>query len=479
MSQIKPNKQSQHIARSLTLSYFFSLLSLLFVVNLIFGGILLYVMVSEAEEQIALQRSLITYIDGEWIFPQNSNNISFEKNNYKEDTRFINALFIDSSMSDVTSRRLFAYERFDLSHPHTYHFWKYQVQWIENNQPVTGTIRLNSTMPKYLVLFAGLLMLQLGFILYHTIKQSFRIRKQLHPLNVLSTSTKDLKKDITQLAVSVDMNQLNSITKAIEKIDAYKLDNPIQIKANSQELAALTETINEMLVRINQAVILQTEFVSNASHELRTPISVIQGYVNLLDRWGKNDPATLQESIDAIKDETENMKILVENLLFLARGDSDNIQLMLEQVHVRVLFEEIIKETALIDQDKKVNIHCDESISMLADRQLIKQAIRIVMDNALKYSIKDATIFMRASIQDKELVISITDEGIGISPQSIDKVFDRFYRDEQARVIKTKGAGLGLSIAKWIVQKHQGNIQIVSRQNIGTKVSITLPILNR
>lgn len=474
------NKQSQHIARSLTLSTFFSFLSLFIVLNLFFVGLLTYGLLSEVEEQVSLVREQITIVNDEWVFPQDQNQIiTFETSRMVRESRILNVLFLGSAMNDITYRSLEFQPGFNMTQPYTYHELSYKLQWIDQDQPIIATINLQSRLPRYYVIYLGFVFFQFLVLISKTIEHSLRFHRQLHPLKSLSSTTKELKKDIAQLAVSVDMDQLQSITKAIEDIDAYKLDSPIQVKANSQALTALTETINDMLIRINQAVILQTEFVSNASHELRTPISVIQGYVNLLDRWGKEDPATLQESIDAIKNETENMKTLVENLLFLARGDSDNIQLLLEQVHMRTLLEEIIKETALIDQSKQINIFCDESITCVADRQLFKQAIRIIMDNALKYSKQDSSIFIRVNTQDSAITLAITDEGIGISPQSIDKVFDRFYRDEQARVVKTKGAGLGLSIAKWIVQKHQGTIHIISRQDIGTKVSMTLPLLNR
>lgn len=443
-------------------------------------GLLTYGLLSEVEEQVSLVREQITIVNDEWVFPQDQNQIiTFETSRMVRESRILNVLFLGSAMNDITYRSLEFQPGFNMTQPYTYHELSYKLQWIDQDQPIIATINLQSRLPRYYVIYLGFVFFQFLVLISKTIEHSLRFHRQLHPLKSLSSTTKELKKDIAQLAVSVDMDQLQSITKAIEDIDAYKLDSPIQVKANSQALTALTETINDMLIRINQAVILQTEFVSNASHELRTPISVIQGYVNLLDRWGKEDPATLQESIDAIKNETENMKTLVENLLFLARGDSDNIQLLLEQVHMRTLLEEIIKETALIDQSKQINIFCDESITCVADRQLFKQAIRIIMDNALKYSKQDSSIFIRVNTQDSAITLAITDEGIGISPQSIDKVFDRFYRDEQARVVKTKGAGLGLSIAKWIVQKHQGTIHIISRQDIGTKVSMTLPLLNR
>ena len=235
----KHKNQSQSIARSLTLSHFFSVLSLMFAFNLLFAGVLFYIMISEVEDQLALVRQNIQFVDDDWVFPQNYPHITFEKNNVVENSRIANALMFNSSLDNVTSRRLLAYPGFDSNHLRTYHYWMYQVQWIDNNQPISATIRLSSTLPKYYVLFVGMVMVQLIMLLSHTIRQSNKIRKHLHPLNALSTSTKDLKKDITQLAVSVDVNQLNSITQAIEKIDAYRLDHPIIVNGSNHNTILL------------------------------------------------------------------------------------------------------------------------------------------------------------------------------------------------------------------------------------------------
>ena len=132
----------------------------------------------------------------------------------------------------------------------------------------------------------------------------------------------------------------------ISSIDANKLDKRISIDSSQEELKELAAAINDMLNRINDSYQSQVRFVSDASHELRTPIPVIQGYVNLLDRWGKRDEKTMQESIDAIKSETQHMKELVEKLLFLARGDNETIQLYREDIDICQIVEEIVREAA-------------------------------------------------------------------------------------------------------------------------------------
>ncbi len=476
----KPSKHYQSIARSLNLSFFGSLFSTFILFNIVIVLLVGYLSLLSAESQINLYQKQLQVINNNiFVSSIESGEITFNTEVRKPTTPIMNTLFRPSYLPDVIYRRVRLGSDFNFGSISTYNNIVYHVQILKNNQYITFTFAMNRIFQPFLLIYFTLLMIQALMLISSIFKQSSKIKRTLHPLNSLSASTKDLKKDISNLAVSVDTKQLKSIAQAIEKIDAQKLDRQLSVGQSSGEYIELTAAINDMLIRINQAVALQTQFVSNASHELRTPISVIQGYINLLDRWGKDDPATLQESILAIKNETENMKTLVENLLFLARGDSDNIQLILESIDTHFLLEEVIKETSMIDSQRKIELLCDEAVLLIADRQLLKQALRILLDNAMKYSDLEAPIIIRCAKEEQHFICSITDQGIGISPENIEKVFDRFYRDEQARVAKAKGAGLGLSIAKWIVEKHQGSIEIISRKGIGTKVIIKLPLLNR
>ena len=141
-----------------------------------------------------------------------------------------------------------------------------------------------------------------------------------------------------------------------------------------------------MLDRIDEAYRSQMRFVSDASHELRTPIAVIQGYANLLNRWGKDDPATRQEAIDAIRSEAASMQELVEQLLFLARGDNDSMHIEMERLDLTEVAAEVFRETGMIDRTHRFRTDWGTSVPVRADPGLTKQALRILVDNAVKYT---------------------------------------------------------------------------------------------
>ena len=244
-----------------------------------------------------------------------------------------------------------------------------------------------------------------------------------------------------------------------------------------KELRSLAQSINAMLERINRAYSAQARFVSDASHELRTPIAVIQGYAALLDRWGKDDPEALQESISAIRSEAKSMEELVEQLLFLARGDNDTQPVKPSLFDLSALAGEVLREEEMICPDRVFLPRWgEEPVPVRADQGLIKQVMRILMDNAIKYSPPGSRIYLRLSTQERYARLTVQDEGDGIPPDSIPHIFERFYRTDQSRDRKTGGTGLGLSIARWIVERHEGWFEVVSRPGVGTRISFLLPL---
>ena len=270
--------------------------------------------------------------------------------------------------------------------------------------------------------------------------------------------------------------ELEALAGELEKINAKHLDSRIDLPATQKELRALAQAINAMLDRINKAYSAQMRFVSDASHELRTPIAVIQGYAALLDRWGKDDPEALQESIHAIRSEAKAMEELVEQLLFLARGDNDTQPVKPVAFDLTALAGEVLREEEMIHQDRTFLPRWGEApIPVRADQGLIKQVMRILMDNSVKYSPPDGRIYLRVTTQEGYARVTVQDEGMGISPQGIPHIFDRFYRTDQSRDRRTGGTGLGLSIAKWIVDRHGGWFEVVSREGVGTRISFLLP----
>lgn len=273
------------------------------------------------------------------------------------------------------------------------------------------------------------------------------------------------------------LKPIQTMTNTVENITIKALDTRLNIRGSQDELKDLARTFNTMLDRIQQSYEQQNQFVSDASHELRTPISVIQGYANMLDRWGKDDKSVLEESISAIKTESESMKSLIEKLLFLARGDKNTQKVEKEEFYLNELISEIVKETKLIDNTHEIKSERNDLTKINADYKLIKEAMRVFIDNSIKYTPKGGTIKVNSVLQDNEALISIEDTGMGISKEDLPHIFDRFYRADKSRTKQTGGTGLGLAIAKWIIFKHNGKITVESRINVGTKIDITLPII--
>lgn len=273
------------------------------------------------------------------------------------------------------------------------------------------------------------------------------------------------------------LKPIQTMTNTVKNITIKALDTRLNIRGSQDELKDLARTFNTMLDRIQQSYEQQNQFVSDASHELRTPISVIQGYANMLDRWGKDDKSVLEESISAIKTESESMKSLIEKLLFLARGDKNTQKVEKVEFYLNELIDEIVKETKLIDNTHEIKSEKNDLAKINADYKMIKEALRVFIDNSIKYTPEGGSIKVNCTLQDNEVLISVEDTGLGISKEDLPHIFDRFYRADKSRTKQTGGTGLGLSIAKWIIFKHNGRITVESRVNVGTKINITLPII--
>ncbi|PKM80192.1 MAG: sensor histidine kinase [Firmicutes bacterium HGW-Firmicutes-14] len=272
------------------------------------------------------------------------------------------------------------------------------------------------------------------------------------------------------------LKPIDNMIGTAKAISAADLNTRLSVVDSHDELKDLAETFNDMLDRIQASYEQQDRFVSDASHELRTPIAVIQGYANLLQRWGKEDKAVLDESVSAIKNEAENMKDLVERLLFLARADKNTQKIEKTLFSLSELVNELMKETKLIDTEHTVKGEVTGIVSINGDRKLIKQALRVFLDNSIRYTPAGGTIKIEGRVKGNTGVVEIEDNGIGISSEDLPHIFDRFYKCDKSRTREGGSTGLGLSIAKWIIERHGGSIAVESALNKGTKVIITLPV---
>lgn len=351
-------------------------------------------------------------------------------------------------------------------------------------------------------LFSTLLIFEIVWLLFGIFKTK-KVRRRMRPLYDVALQADAVSK-MTGKSGSKYMSESNM--RHLESAINHADPNAPIINTGDKELAGIEIALNNLLRDMEESRKQQVRFVSDASHELRTPIAVIQGYVNMLDRWGKEDEEVLTESIEALKNESEHMKELVEQLLFLARGDSGRNTLQRKDFDLAKVIYEVWEESIMIDEKHKYAFIVDgkrvtdltEYVESLGssdqvdgegnckrfmingDVAMIKQSSRIFLQNASKYSEAGSEIRIKINRNDDNTVsYSIQDEGIGLTQDQLDHVFERFYRSDEARNADTGGTGLGLSIAKWIVDAHEAKIDVISRADVGTRFTVSFPALYR
>ena len=316
--------------------------------------------------------------------------------------------------------------------------------------------------------FAGLIGFETLILLIQYGAGKRRARRLLQPLENISRSARALSE-----AARLDPEKLHQLESAIAGVSP--LTPEARLRTGDKELQGLEKAINDLLARMHESYREQSRFVSDASHELRTPIAVIQGYADMLQRWGRTDEKVLDEGIDAIRTETAHMKTLVEQLLFLARGDNGRTRLTVEDMDLKAMMEELYEEYRMIHPDRQWRLDAPVSAPVRGDAALLKQAARILTDNAVRYTDKDAAITLRAGMKEQRPFFEVQDNGIGISREDLAHIFDRFFRSDPARNRATGGTGLGLAIAKWIVDRHEGYFDVYSREEIGSRFTVILP----
>ena len=320
---------------------------------------------------------------------------------------------------------------------------------------------------RYMCIALGaILIVQIAGLILSYPFENRRISKILRPINEIALRADEL----SRMSFN-DEDKYRIIEAAIDNLEP---GDDEKLSFNNSDLKGVEAAMNNLLMRMRESYRQQARFVNDASHELRTPIAVIEGYANMLKRWGKDDAKVLEESITAISHESEHMKHLVEQLLFLARGDSGKTVREMKEVSLNSMMQEIYEESLMIDEDHPYRFKpYDEEITVQADEGMLKQAVRILIDNAAKYTNKgDEIILSTGRVDSGSPYLRVQDTGIGMEERDMEHMFERFYRADEAR--NTQGTGLGLSIAKWIVDKHKGHFEITSVTGLGTRISIVL-----
>jgi two-component system OmpR family sensor kinase len=283
------------------------------------------------------------------------------------------------------------------------------------------------------------------------------------------------------------LSPIDTITRtAVQITRADDLGRRISHLGPPDEVGRLAGAFNEMLERLERIFRAQQRFTADVSHELRTPLTTIRGNVSLLRRMGGADPASIQ----AIQNETDRMIRLVGDLLLLARADAGHLPVAHEAVEIDSVLAEIAQRTRVLAGDRlHVDLECPESERegppvVLGDADQIRQLLLNLADNAVKYTPDGGRVSLRLARLDDWVRLTVADTGTGISPEDLPHIFDRFYRAEKSRWRKPTsnetgsgvGAGLGLSIARWIAEVHGGRIEVQSEVEAGSAFHVWLPL---
>ena len=245
-------------------------------------------------------------------------------------------------------------------------------------------------------------------------------------------------------------------------------------REESAELQQLVRAFNQMIDRLDRTFEKQKRFVADASHELKTPLTVISSYANMLKRWGRDDEKVRDEAVLAISNEAIRLQNLTKSMLMLAEAEQED-WLKLERFDIVKMIDELARMMHTTFH-RTIRVHSESVGVMIADKDKIRQLMVILLDNAIKYSKESIDIHITTT--KNAIRIDVEDKGIGIPEQEIPHLFERFYRVDGARARTTGGVGLGLSIAKRIVELHDGNIDVFSKPNQGTAIALKFPKKN-
>jgi signal transduction histidine kinase len=309
-------------------------------------------------------------------------------------------------------------------------------------------------------------------------------RSVLPPLNALADGAAalgrgDLSHRIPEFGtgeLGFVASRFNAMAGELERQRSMLLDARNELES---QVDARTTELTEANRRLTELDRERIRLLADVSHEIRTPLTVLRGEAEVTLRGMTKPERVYREALESIAAQATDMGRLIDDLLFIARSEAEEIRFDYRAVNLSDLVAAAAEEMQVLTEEKqiKVRVNLDANVSVTADPRRLKQALVIVLDNAVKYSPPDTQIDLAVKRQtEKAVEVRVRDGGFGIAPEDLPYVFDRFFRGESARESIASGSGLGLPIARWIVEKHRGGIAISSKLGTGTVARITLPI---
>ena len=257
--------------------------------------------------------------------------------------------------------------------------------------------------------------------------------------------------------------------------DRYKYP---EINVIADTTMKMSRNVKDYLNRIEKEKQIRQEFFSNASHELKTPITSIQGYAELLESGMIVDEEMKADFARRIKKEAENMTGLINDILMISRLEAKDAEVVFSQVRISVLLDDILDSLKPLAAQSQVFIHSDcQPISIEANPQQMKELLNNLITNAVKYNRPGGQVWIQIREKGDAMLIRVRDNGMGIPEDSLDRIFERFYRVDKGRSSKRGGTSLGLSIVKHIVSFYQGTIRVSSELDKGSEFVVELPLV--
>jgi len=276
------------------------------------------------------------------------------------------------------------------------------------------------------------------------------------------------------------LNPVDEITRGAEQITSRNLSQRLPIARTGDELERLSAALNRMIERLEESFLYVSRFTADASHELRTPLTILRGELEAAVEQSQPAPE-LRETIGSALEETERLSRIVESLMAISRLDAGEARMELDTLDLSELAATTTEQMRLLAEDKNIALRCesDKQVSVEGDRARLKQVIVNLVDNAIKYTPAGGHVGVKVGGSNGSAVLEVSDNGVGIPPEALPHIFERFYRADKARSRQMGGAGLGLSIIKAIVTAHGGQVRVESVEGEGSRFLIELPIAGK
>jgi heavy metal sensor kinase len=272
------------------------------------------------------------------------------------------------------------------------------------------------------------------------------------------------------------LNPVDEITRGAEQITSRNLSRRLPVARTGDELERLSAALNRMIERLEESFLYVSRFTADASHELRTPLTILRGELEAASVQPEIAP-DLRETIESAQEETERLSRIVESLMAISRLDAGEARMECDALDLAELAASTTEQMRLLAEDKEIALRCEseELVSIEGDRARLKQVIVNLVDNAIKYTPAGGLVGVKVCASNGRALLEVNDNGVGIPPEALPHIFERFYRVDKARSRQMGGAGLGLSIIKAIITAHGGQVRVESVEGRGSRFLVELP----